>query len=187
MRLPHLLIALAWGMAVHAQGVPAEPAHPLVVTDAIGIQLSKAQVFQAAMASWAYTFGQEPDCRIMLVDSAVGIIRASARFNFRASTLASREETMGVVRYEVLVQAENGRCSVQVSHLTHTGNHNAPGGGVDLGTIYQGDRPSERIAGISLANAQRIHTDIRKQTQARISEVMKKFFAGLRRYGAASE
>lgn len=92
---------------------------------------------------------------------------------------------MGVVRYEVTIQAENGQCRVQVGHLVHTGNQSAPGGGVDIGMIYAAQRPQTSIPGISMGTANRLHDDIRAQVQARMDAVMKNFFSAMRR--AASQ
>lgn len=88
---------------------------------------------------------------------------------------------MGVINYQVFIQAENGQCRVRISHFTHTGNRNATGGGVDLGLLYAGQRPQESVQGISMGTANRLHADMRAQSRAHMDEVIKTFFAALRR------
>lgn len=176
MRTACLLTLLLAGFSAFAQ----EP-RPLVIADGVALPLSGVQVFREALKSWPFSFGQEPGAHIVLVDTAGGNIKGVARFNFRSSTLGSREESMGVVHYEVSIQAENGQCRVQVGHIWHTGNHNAPGGGVDIGMIYASQRPQNSIPGVSMGTANRLHDDIRGQVQARVAAVMKNFFSAMRR------
>lgn len=181
MRFTGLLILLAWAVPAFSQ-VEREEAHrPLVLTDAIGLPLSSTQVFKAALGAWPYSFGQEPGARLLLQDTVSGSIRGTARVNFRSTGLGSREESMGVITYDITIQAENGQCLVRINHFFHTGNKNAMGGGVDLGPIYAGERPPEKVRGISMGTATRLHEDMRKQAQAHVGEVMKAFAAGMRR------
>lgn len=187
MRCLWLLIFLGGLSPAFPQAAPPPQGRPLVITDAIGLPVSSAQLLLAATRAWPYSFGQEPGARIVAVDTTAGKIMGVARVNFRSSALGSREATLGVISYEILIEAENGQCRVRIGHLVHTGNRNAPQGPVDIGVLFAGDRPLERIAGVSMASANRLHADMRTQAQAHIAEVLKRFFAALRRAANAPE
>ena len=180
MRAAISMLLLVSAMQVLPQDGATETSPPLVITDATAVQLSKSQVFQAALDAWTYSFGQEPGVKVITRDTVAGRIEATARVNYRSQGLGSREQTMGVINYTITIQAENGQCQVRISHLYHVGNRNAPGGGIDLGTIYSGPRPLERTQGISAGTAQRLHEDMREQATARIKEVMKRFSSDMR-------
>ncbi|MBS1582885.1 MAG: DUF4468 domain-containing protein [Bacteroidetes bacterium] len=157
-----------------------DAAGTLVITDAIGLELSKARIYAAALDAWGFTFGQEPGARLDREDKENGVIEGAARFNYRSTALSAREETMGTIAYRITVQCDNGQCRVRVAQLVHTGNRGAMGGGIDLGPIYAGDRPMTRVPGISLGLAQRLHADMRDRSSERIGQVMKAFAARLR-------
>ena len=181
MRVVGLLILLTWGIPAIPQDGRMDVKRPFVITDAIALPLSSAQIFNEALKQWRYTFGQEPGANLVMQDTATGTIQGTARINFRSSGLGSREETMGVITYEVAIQAENGQCRVRTSHFQHTGNRNSIGGGIDLGLLYAGDRPQEKIPGISMGTAQRLHADMCRRAQVHIGEVIKTFAARMRR------
>jgi len=162
-------------------------AQPLVLQDAIGLQLSRMQVYSAALEAWTYTFGQEPGAKVDLKDAANGLVTGTARFNYRSNLLASREETMGVITYHITIQADNGQCKVRISQVQHTGNRNAMGGGIDIGPIYDGDRPMTRIPGISLGTAQKVHADMRLQVSTQVRSVMNAFAARMRAASASTK
>lgn len=187
MRAALFLTLFLWAASALPQDARPSEARPLVITDAVALPLSKSQILQVAATSWTYSFGQEPGAKVILVDTANANIKGVARFNFRSTGVGSREETMGVISYEVVVQAENGQCRVRVCHLSHTGNHNAPGGGIDLGLLYADQRPQTKVPGISMGTANRLHDDMRAQVQARLTEVMKAFFSAMRRAAAQGQ
>lgn len=180
MRAALSMLLLASALQVLPQDGTMETSLPLVITEATTVQLSKSQVFQAALDAWTYSFGQEPGAKVIARDTVAGRIEATARVNYRSTGVGSREETMGVINYTITVQAENGQCQVRITHLYHVGNHNAPRGGINLGTLYAGARPVERTPGISAGTAQRLHADMREQATARIKEVIKRFSSDLR-------
>ncbi|MBX2983289.1 MAG: hypothetical protein WBB32_10910 [Flavobacteriales bacterium] len=153
---------------------------PLVITEAVALPLSVAQVELAARNAWPYSFGQEPGAKMVMEDMGSGRLEGYARFNFRSAQLGSRQQTLGVITYKISIQAENGQCRIRVSHFSHTGNKNAVGGPIDLGTIYAGARPKERVPGISLGTAERLHEDMRTQVTARVREVVKNFSSRMR-------
>lgn len=154
---------------------------PLVITDAVALPLSKAQIYAAALNAWEFSFGQEPGAKLTDRDTSNNKIEGSARVNFRSSQLGSRLGSMGVINYTVTIQAENGQCQVRINHLSHTGNRNAPNGSIDLGTIYTGERPQEPVPGASKGTADRLHADMRAQAAAHIGDVMKRFASAMRR------
>ncbi len=156
------------------------PARPLILQDAIGLQLSRMQVYAAAQEAWAYTFGQEPGAKVDLKDAENGLLEGTARFNYRSNFLVDREETMGVITYHITIQADNGQCRVRITQITHTGNRNAMGGGIDMGPIYAGDRPLIKIPGMSLGSAQKVHADMRMQVSIQIHKVMNAFATRMR-------
>ncbi len=180
MRVLCTIFSLLGALWVIAQESTFDGPRPLVITEAVALPLSMAQVEQAARSAWLYSFGQEPGARLVMEDQGTGRVEGLARFNFRSSTIGSREQTMGVINYKISIQAENGQCRIRVSHFAHIGNKNAPGGSVDLGTIYTGSRPVERIPGISLGTAERLHEDMRTQVSAHLRDVIKAFSANLR-------
>lgn len=153
---------------------------PLVFTQVTAVPRSRAQVFDAAVKAWEDSFGQEPGAQLIDQDRDNGIIEGAAWVNYRSTNLGSREETMGVIRYHVTIQAENGQCQVRVAHVEHTGNRQAMGGGIDMGQIYSGDRPNERIPGISRGTANALHADMRTQASDRINKVMRSFSMRMR-------
>ncbi len=181
MRVFCLSVPLALALTVGAQVLPEGGAHPLVITDAAALPSSSAQIFHNAVKEWTYSFGQEPGARLVQIDTAGGTLMGTARYNFRSTAVGSREESMGVITYEVAIQSQNGQCRVRIGHFVHTGNRNAPGGGVDLGTIYAGDRPPGKVAGVSAGTASRLQTDMRTQLQVHLELVLKNFLAAMRR------
>lgn len=157
----------------------------LTFSDAIALQLSKAQAFELSLRAWEYSFGQQPGAVLLQVDTANGRIEGSARVNYRSTGLGSREATMGAIVYRITIEARNGQCLVRIAQLEHTGNQAAPGGGVDLGPIYVGDRPVQKTRGISQGSAQRLHADMRDQATRKVQEAMHAFAARLRLLAAA--
>ena len=157
----------------------------LTFSDAIALQLSKAQAFELSLQAWEYSFGQQPGATLLQVDTANGRIEGSARVNFRSTGLGSREATMGAISYRITVEARNGQCLVRIAQLEHTGNRSAPGGGVDLGPIYAGERPVRKTAGISQGTAQRLNADMRTQATGKVQEAMHAFASRLRLLASA--
>ena len=180
MRVLCTLLLLSGALQAMPQESPLDAPRPLVINEAVALPLSMAQVELAARDAWQYSFGQQPGAQLMLVDAGTGRVEGIARFNYRSSSVGSREQTLGVITYKISIQAENGQCRIRISHFLHSGNKNAPGGSVDLGAIYTGPRPSERVPGISLGTAQRLHQDMRTQVSAQVREVIKVFSSRMR-------
>ncbi|HMN05370.1 MAG TPA: hypothetical protein PKD45_06555 [Flavobacteriales bacterium] len=180
MRLLRLFLLLAWVAALPLHGQGVEAPRPLVLTEVLALPLSAGQVEKAAQAAWEYSFGQEPAARMAVLGGGTGRLEGAARFNFKSSTAGNRLATLGVIDYQVTIQAENGLCRVRISQFNHTGNRYAPGGAVSLGRIYADKRPPERVPGISSGVAQRLNDDMRGQLGAHLSEVIKVFFRQLK-------
>lgn len=181
MRAALTLLLLVWALRAVPQDPGLDGPRPLVITDAVALPLSKAQIYSAALSAWEFSFGQEPGAKLTLRDSSNKRIEGMARVNFRSSQLGSRQGSMGVINYTITIQAENGQCQVRINHLSHTGNRNAPGGPIDLGTIYMGERPAGPVPGVSKGTAARLHSDMRTQATAHIGNAMKLFASALRR------
>lgn len=181
MRAALTLLLFACVLRAVPQASGLDGPRPLVITDAVALPLSKAQIFAAALNAWEFSFGQEPGAKLTTKDTSNNRIEGVARVNFRSSQLGSRSGSMGVITYAVTIQAENGQCQVRINHLSHTGNRNAPSGPIDLGTIYTGERPLEPVPGVSKGTADRLHSDMRAQATAHISDVMKRFASAMRR------
>jgi hypothetical protein len=100
--------------------------------------------------------------------------------NFRSAMLLNREETTGAVGYTVRIECGHGTCSVRVSGLKHTGNHNARGGGQDIGPILSGTGPTERPPGMGWTMARKTHEEIQNKLNERIPTVMRNLLSQVR-------
>ncbi len=166
-----------------AQVVIGGGAGQFVLSEDIGLAMNKAQVLAAAQQAWAATFGLEPSGQLSLVDTDNGLLEGTARMNYRSKLLMGREETMGVVTYQLTVQAKNGQCHVRVHNLRHTGNRSAQGGGIHMGLVLDGPAPAEHYPGVGLGVSRRMHGDLRDAATARLGEVLRRFSARLRSVG----
>ena len=180
MRVLCTLLLLFGALQVMPQESSLDTPRPFVINEAVALPLSMAQVELAAREAWQYSFGQQPGAQLVSDDAGTGRVEGIARYNYRSATVGSREQTLGVIDYKISIQAENGQCRIRISHFIHSGNKNAPGGPVDLGTIYAGQRPAERVPGISAGTAQRLHQDMRTQVSAQVKELIKAFSARMR-------
>lgn len=180
MRVLCTLLLLFGALQVMSQEGSLDTPRPLVINEAVALPLSMAQVELAAREAWQYSFGQQPGAQLVSEEAGTGRVDGIARFNYRSATVGSREQTLGVISYKISIQAENGQCRIRISHFVHTGNKSAPGGPVDIGPLYAGPRPAERVPGISAGSAQRLHQDMRTQVSAQVKELIKVFSARMR-------
>lgn len=180
--VPTLLLFLA-AARVLCQTTPEAAPGQFMVSEDIGLAMNKAQVLAAAQEAWSNSFGLEPGGQLNLVDTENGLLEGAARVNYRSKLLMGREETMGTVAYQVTIQAKNGQCQVRVHNLRHTGNRSAQGGGINAGTIMEGDAPLEHYAGVGLGISRRMHNDIRETANTRLRENLRRFSARLRLLG----
>lgn len=158
----------------------AAVARPFVVNEAVALPMSAAQVMQAAQDAWPWTFGQQPGATIISTDPTEFRIEGALRFNFKSSSAFARLSTLGVINYQVTITATNGACKVRAAQFVHTGNKNAPGGPISLGRIYAGQRPDERVAGLSRGSAQRLNDDMRQQLADHLQELVRGFALRMR-------
>ncbi|MBS1936838.1 MAG: hypothetical protein JSS84_03390 [Bacteroidetes bacterium] len=179
MRLACTILLVACSLAASPQPAGTAP-RPLVVVESVALPLSMAQVEKAARAAWPFTFGEEPGAKVLEDAPGSGRLEGSARFNFRASTVGNRLQTLGVINYHISISAENGQCKLRFGQFTHTGNANAPGGAVSIGPLYEGDRPLDPVPGIGILVAARLHEDMRQQVVAHVREVAGRFAQRLR-------
>lgn len=179
MRLACSVPLVALSLAASSQPLDEVP-RPLVVVESVALPLSMAQVEKAVRAAWPFTFGEEPGATVLEDEPGAGRLEASARFNYRASTVGNRLQTLGVINYHISISAENGQCKVRLGQFAHTGNVNAPGGAVSIGPLYEGARPLDRVPGVSVAAAARLHEDMRQQVVAHLREVAGRFAQRLR-------
>lgn len=174
--LPGLLAHVAFAQS----STDAAPHAAYVVNEDIGLAMSRTQIMQAVAEAWSVSFAQEPGAQLGLMDHENGLVEGQARVNYRSKLLTGREETMGTVAYRVTIQAHNGRCSVRVHDLRHTGNRGAIGGGIHVGPILEGSVPDHGYPGMGLGSSRRIHADIRTTADAHIRAVIRRFAARLR-------
>lgn len=179
MRLACTVPLVVFSLAASSQPLDEGP-RPLVVVESVALPLSMAQVEKAVRTAWPFTFGEEPGAKVLEDEPGAGRLEASARFNYRASTVGNRQQTLGVINYHISISAENGQCKVRIGQFAHTGNANAPDGPVSMGPLYEGARPPERVPGISLGTADRLHADMRQQVVAHVRAVIGRFAQRLR-------
>lgn len=178
-----LLLTAVFNLA--AQPVDDAPvARPFMVYEAVALPMSAAQVMQAAQDAWPWTFGQQPGANLISTDPAEFRMEGVMRFNFKSSTPLARQSTLGVINYQVTITATNGACKVRATQFVHSGNKNAPGGPIDLGRIYAGPRPDERVPGLSKGSAQRLNDDMRQQLADHVHEVVRNFARRMRTHAA---
>lgn len=153
---------------------------PISLTEQVGLGMNKVRVLEVVNQAWAESFGLQPGAKVVRTDAENGLFEASTRLNYRSKLLVEREETMGPITFLITVQAGNGHCQVRAHGFVHKGNRNAPGGGIDLGTLYEGDAPAERYPGMGLNISRKLHADARAIALEKTQELMRKFCARLR-------
>lgn len=180
MHLPVTAALLLSPLLIQGQDTLPHQVLPLVITGSATVPLSAAGMEKAIHVAWERTFAQEPGAHLIATDPRNGQLQGAARFNFKSTAPNSRLTTLGVIEYQVSIEAENGLCRIRVGGFTHWGNKHAPGGPVNLGRIYGDQRPPERIAGVSKGTADRLHQDMRQQVSARVRTLINLFIARLR-------
>lgn len=153
---------------------------PLSLTEQVGLGMNKVRVLEVVDQAWAESFGLQPGAKVVRTDAENGLFEGSARLNYRSKLLVEREETLGPITFLITIQARNGQCQVRVHGFVHKGDRNAPGGGLDLGTLYEGDAPAERYPGMGLNISRKLHADARAFAVEKTQELMRRFCARLR-------
>lgn len=183
MRLPVLALIGAGFLPAYGQDPAADVTGRFLLTEEVGVPLSRGALVKAAHLAWEQSFALEPGARLMREDAENGVIEGQARVNYRSRVLAAREETMGTITYQVSIQLRNGQCIVRVHDLVHRGNRDAPGGGMDIGPVMHGEAPAEHYPGLGLSTSRKLHADVRQAAGDRIREVARTFTNILRRSG----
>lgn len=179
-----LLLLLSPSVILRGQAVSGTSGSQFMLTEEIGLPLNKAQMALAVKEAWDFSFGREPGARVLRLDPEDGVLEGQARMNFRSAMLAGREETMGVVNYLVSVHIRNGQCTVHLHDVKHTGNKGAMGGGLDVGSLHEGEAPSEHYPGMSLKFSRRLHAEVRSVAEVRLRELIRLFTGRLRQQAA---
>lgn len=175
-----LLLAMLVGSAGVCQTALPERVVPFTLTDEVGLPANRAQLMAAARLAWRFTFGQQPGAHVDGMNDTLGTIQGSARLPYRSTLLQAREESQGSVSYRITIMVDNGHCSVRLYDLRHTGNREAQGGGVDVGTIYTGEAPEKHLPGLNLSVSRRLHADVRTACSAKLEELLRAFASALR-------
>jgi hypothetical protein len=183
MRLPALFFICGLCPSVSGQSGTADATGRYMITEEIGLPLSRAALVKSARLAWERSFGLEPGSRLVRQDEVNGVMEGTARFNYRSRVLTAREETMGTITYLVSIHMRNGHCTVLVHDLVHRGNRDAPGGGMNLGHLLDGDAPATHYPGMGLTASRKIHADMRQVAGDRIREVMRQFTSIMRQAG----
>jgi hypothetical protein len=170
-----LLLLATTALCSTAQTLPGDTAAAHSHSASFTLPMNSVQVYDRAMEAWKYSFGQEPGARITKADRSAGTIEGQARVNYRSEVLIGREETMGIIAYRVIIHSEAGKCRVLVTDMDHTGNVHTYRGGIHFGRITRSISPSQRVRGMSGRNAERVLEDMKKQSDGRILEVLKRF------------
>jgi hypothetical protein len=180
-----IIVMLILGLAppMLGQSLAMDSTAAISYTRSVSVPLNAYQLFDKAMDAWTWTFGREPGASLRKSDRNTGTIEGVARTNFRSEMLVGREESMGVISYRIVVQVQAGVSRITVSELTHTGNRKTPRGGIHLGALTRGAAPTQRVPGLSRANAQRLYAEVKTHSNERINDLLLAFEARLRAAG----
>ncbi len=173
-------LAIAAIAVCRAQGPPVANAPAIVYTRSVAIPLNGLLLYDKVADAWTWTFGREPGARLLRTDRAAGLIEGSARVDFRSEMLTLREESMGSIRYHVLLNVSAGECRITVNELEHTGNRNTARGGVHLGRLTRAEDPAARVRGSGAANSRRLCAEVKAAANQRIAALLQSFEARLR-------
>lgn len=174
--LLNIIVACLGRVSAGAQA----PAAVLTFSRSVSVPLNAVQLFDAASDAWTWTFGKEPGARVLSSDRSTGIMKGTARLNFRSQMLTGREESMGTVSYQLLIQIQAGECRITISELTHTGNRNTPRGGIHLMQLMRADADARRTEGLSRTNVERLHAELRNAATEHLTGLLQAFEARLR-------
>lgn len=180
MRAQFAFLALLVPWALLAQAPVTSPGTALSLTRSVNVPLNAVQLYDAALEAWTWTFGKEPGAKLLRSDRSDGTLHGTARMNFRSKLLTGREETMGTVRYDVVVQVQAGDCRITISDLNHTGNRNTARGGIHLQKLMRDDEQAFNAGGMGRTNIVRVHRELREVTTQHIQALLQAFEGRLR-------
>lgn len=174
--LPILLLLLSTRVPAQLQDSTAA----LRFTRSVSVPLNALRLYDVALDAWTWTWGRQPGATLRRADRQEGVIEGEAQVPFRSQMLTGREESMGIVRYRVVVRVKAGECLTVVSDMAHTGNRTTPRGGVHLGSLTQGEMPTVRVPGMGRNNVVRLYAEVKQVSTEHIRQVMQAFDARLR-------
>lgn len=152
----------------------------LTITRSVSVPLNSLQLFDKALESYKWTFGKEPGAELIRSDRASGVIEAIARVNFRSDQLSMREESMGVIRYKILINTHAGEGTVLVTEFIHKGNHGTSRAGIDLGLLTIGATPNDPPKRMAHSNLVKLYSDAKESANDHVLKVMQDFCSRIR-------
>ncbi len=161
-----LLVVCAFGLGVQCSGQDQNTA-PLNFKGSIAATGDTAEIAGKMNRAWKYSFGQEPAAK--LLNRSNNEMTAKAHFYFKSELITNRQDTRGVISYEVNLKAVNGKCIYDIRQFIHRGNTSTRGGGIHFGRLMKGADPGGNIRGIGRRNIHSIHQDMKNQVEARIT------------------
>ena len=180
MRASLVFLTMVFSWLASASAPAQGPVALLTFSRSVSIPLNAVQLHDAASEAWTWTFGKEPGARLLLNDRSAGMLKGTGRLNFRSRMLTGREESMGTMSYQVMVQVHAGECRVTISDITHTGNRNTARGGIHLRQIMRADEDAQKTTGLSRSNVVRLHAELRMAATEHLSNLLQAFEARLR-------
>lgn len=180
MRASLVILTLVAPWFVSMRAMPQSPAAALTFSRSVSIPLNSVQLFDVARDAWTWTIGKEPAAKLLMADRSAGTLKGTARMNFRSQILTGREETMGTVSYQFLVQVQAGECRITISDIVHTGNRNTSRGGIHLKQLMRADEDAQRTPGMSRSNVVRLHAELRTTATTHLTGLLQAFEARLR-------
>ncbi|MDQ3100078.1 MAG: hypothetical protein M3R08_01715 [Bacteroidota bacterium] len=174
-----LLLVMTMGRAL-GQQVLSDSTAALTFTRSVSVPLNALMLFDRAMGSWTWTFGQEPGTKLLRSDREAGVIEGIARVNFRSEMLSNREESMGVIQYRIIINIKPGECRTVITELVHSGNNNSSRPAVHMGLLTRSLAPSNRIGTMGRTSQIKLYAEIKGTATERIRAVMQAFDSRLR-------
>ena len=174
MRVVFLSILSLGFLYVGAQLTPQDQnTSPLDFKGSLQVMGDTTEIVGKMNRAWKYSFGQEPAAKLM--NKSNHELVAKAHFYFLSELITNRQDTRGVIAYQVKLKAENGKCLYEIHQFIHRGNTAARSGGMHFGRLMKGAAPDGNIRGISQKNIQAVHQDMKKQIEARVLHLLSLF------------
>jgi hypothetical protein len=164
-----LVLGMLVGHFVHGQESEASVS-PLSISGSIAVNASTDDVIKRMNRAWKYSFGQEPAAKILI--KGPNELKASAQFYFKSETVTARNDTRGVISYQVTLKAVAGKCLYEIHQFVHRGNTTVRSGGIHFGRLMEGADPGGQVRGLGRKNTQRIHEEMKSQVSARLDKVL---------------
>lgn len=155
------------------QTAPVQNTEPLVIKGSVTLSASAEEIISRMNRAWKYSFGQEPAAK--LLDKSSDQMTAKAHFYYKSETLTAREDTRGIISYNIVLQAQDGKCNYTIDQFVHRGNTTSRGGGIHFGRLMKGLDPGRKVRGLGRRNIQRIHEDMKLQVEKRMNKLLEIF------------